>query len=140
MPKNMDSCIFCSIVEEIMPSFTIYEDVFIKAILDINPCNQGHMLVIPKKHFQDLFDISEDYLQKLILVVKMLSQDLKHKFNYNDINIIQSSGKLAWQEIFHFHFHIIPRLKWDSITFSYEINQFAKNNLSQSFKSFTKSI
>lgn len=84
-------------------------------MLDINPVSKGHCLVIPKKHFQDIFEIDKKYLEQIILAAKKISILLRKKLNATGINILQANGKDAQQSVFHFHMHLIPRYKNDSI-------------------------
>lgn len=99
-------CIFCKIVNGDIPSYTIYEDDCVKCFLDINPESNGHTLIIPKKHYKDLFDISNDTLIHIIEVVKNLEKLYKEKLNIDGITLIQNNGDA--QEVKHFHLHLKP--------------------------------
>ena len=81
------------------------------AFLDIRPLNDGHTLVIPKKHYVDIFDIPEDQLSKVHKVAKQVSTAVKRATNADGITIIQQNGKAAGQDIFHFHVHLVPRFE-----------------------------
>ncbi len=110
----MNNCIFCKIITGEIPSYTLYEDEKIKVFLDINPVSKGHSLYIPKKHFTDLSEIPEEeiiFLQKL----PSIASSIKEAVDAPAYNILQSNGKAAGQEIFHVHFHIIPRHPNDAI-------------------------
>jgi len=111
----MEDCIFCKIAKGEIPSFKIYEDKDIFAFLDIKPFSKGHCLVIPKKHFENIFDIDENTLKKVIVVSKKMSEKIKETLSADGIRLSQSNGKTAGQEIMHFHFHIIPRYENDNI-------------------------
>ncbi len=102
-------CIFCKIVEGEVPAHKVYEDDDFLAFLDANPKSEGHTLVIPKEHYEDIFDIPEDVLRGLIGRVKKVAEmivgsDLKP----DGFWLRQSNGKAAGQVVFHFHIHIIP--------------------------------
>jgi histidine triad (HIT) family protein len=112
---NKETCIFCKITKGEIPSRKVYENKKIIAILDVNPISKGHVLVIPKKHFENIFDIDELYLKEIILASKKISQLLKDKLNAEGVNILHASGKEAQQSVFHFHIHIIPRYKGDKL-------------------------
>lgn len=114
----MEDCIFCKIVAGEMPSFKVYEDADILAFMDIKPFTRGHSLVIPKQHFENIFDISEDALQKVSVVAKKLSQKIKDVLAADSIRLSQSNGKVAGQDVMHFHLHIIPRYKDDGVPMS----------------------
>ena len=111
----MMDCIFCKIVKGEITSFRIYEDEATLAFLDIKPATKGHALVIPKQHFENVFDISEDALQKVSLVAKKLSAKIKDGLQADGIRLSQSNGRAAGQDIMHFHLHIIPRYENDGL-------------------------
>ena len=106
-----ESCIFCKIVRKQAPASIIYEDETVMAFLDIRPLNEGHTLVIPKKHYVDIFDIPEDQLSQVHKVAKQVSAAIKKATNADGISIIQQNGKAAGQDIFHFHVHAVPRFE-----------------------------
>lgn len=99
-------CIFCKIVNGDIPSYTIYEDDYVKCFLDINPISMGHTLIIPKKHFLDINDIDEEYLLKIMMASKKIVSILNENFNPDGIKIVQNNGNL--QEVKHYHVHVIP--------------------------------
>jgi histidine triad (HIT) family protein len=106
-----ESCIFCKIVRKQAPASIIYEDESVIAFLDIRPLNLGHTLVIPKKHYVDIFDISEDQLSQVHKVAKQVSTAVKKATNADGISIIQQNSKAAGQNIFHLHVHVVPRFE-----------------------------
>ncbi|PHV70038.1 HIT family protein [Sporanaerobium hydrogeniformans] len=111
-----ENCIFCKIIKGEIPSFTIYEDIYFKAILDRAPANLGHTLILPKKHAQDIFDLPEEEAQKLYPLVKKLAIQIKEAVGAEGINIVQNNGEAAGQSVGHFHIHIVPRYKEDGVT------------------------
>ncbi len=112
----MNDCIFCKILNNEIPSFTVYEDENFKAILDIAPATKGHVLVIPKEHSENIFDLSNDKAEKLFLVAKKITTALKNILNVSNFNLIQNNGRIAGQTVNHFHLHIIPRYSLDEIS------------------------
>lgn len=108
-------CIFCKIIEGNIPAEKVYEDDLFIAILDINPVNKGHLLVLPKKHSENIFDFDEPEISNVMKVIKKLSKILIDTLKAEGINIIQNNCKSAGQIIFHSHFHIIPRYSGDGI-------------------------
>lgn len=104
----MDDCIFCKIIRGEIPSYKVKEtdDVFV--ILDINPLSRGHMLVLPKQHYENIHDVPEDALMKMIAIVKEMSQRIKERLNPEGIIIMQNNGEKAGQTIFHYHIHVKP--------------------------------
>ena len=107
--------IFCKIVKGEIPCYKIYEDKDILAILDINPVNKGHTLVIPKKHSETILDTDEETLKKLIIVTQKISKAVHTGLKCDGFNIGINQFKDAGQLVPHLHFHIMPRFKGDGI-------------------------
>ena len=99
-----------------MPSFKVYEDDVVLSFLDIKPFTRGHCLVIPKTHFENIFDISENVLQKVSVAAKHICEKVKNNLQADGIRLSQSNGRVAGQEVMHFHLHIIPRYKDDGLS------------------------
>ena len=117
---NPDECLFCKIARGEIPSKKIYEDNDSIAFLDINPANRGHCLIIPKKHFENIYDIDDRTLEKLMVTAKNLSKIIKDKLACNGINIVQNNERHAGQIVNHFHIHIIPRYENDNVVITYQ--------------------
>jgi len=109
----MEDCIFCKIIKGEIPCHNIYENKKVFAFLDINPACKGHTLVIPKEHFVNVFDCSDDYLSEVIKAIKLISNHYKKTLDCDGVNILNASGKEAQQSVFHLHFHILPRFEDD---------------------------
>lgn len=119
---NMD-CIFCKIANGDIPSTTVYEDDDFKVILDINPANLGHSLVICKHHYANILEMPEELTAKAFAVAKKVAIAVNKVTNCEGINILQNNGEVAGQTVFHFHIHIIPRHKGDTVDIKFgEIN------------------
>lgn len=99
--------IFCKIINNEIPSYTLYEDEVVKVFLDVNPNHPGHTLIVPKKHYQDFFDIDNETLYHILEVAKKTAKQLKEKLNYDGISFAENNG--LGQEVKHFHLHLIPR-------------------------------
>lgn len=112
----MDTCLFCNIVTGKIPSIKVYEDHDVLAFMDIKPVTQGHCLVIPKKHSENIFDIPDTDLHNVVSVTKKICQKVKDNLKADAIRLSQSNGRYAGQAIFHFHLHIIPRYKDDGVS------------------------
>jgi len=108
-----EDCIFCKIINGKIPAYKIYEDKDFIAILDIAPVNPGHVLLIPKKHFQLLEEFPEDLAEKLILLAQRLIPKIKKTVRSDSVNFSLNDGKTAGQLIPHVHFHIMPRFDKD---------------------------
>jgi len=104
-----NNCVFCAIADGEIPSFKIYEDDIVLAYLDINPCTEGHTLVIPKVHSTGLLDTPDETLSAVLARVKRIAAHLKEKLPCDGFNILQNNGGAAGQSVFHLHFHIVPR-------------------------------
>jgi len=111
----MDNCIFCKIAKGEIPSAKIYEDDKILAFLELNALAEGHTLVVPKEHYENIFDIDQETLKNLISVAQKISERLKETLGADGINFVHRSGAAAEQGVFHFHLHVIPRKKGDGI-------------------------
>ncbi len=107
--KTEKDCIFCKIVKNEIPSWTIYEDKYVKAFLDISQTSRGHTLVIPKKHYKNIFDIPKELLEKIIDASQKVAILLRNNMGAQGINLLNANNKIAQQEIFHYHMHVIPR-------------------------------
>ena len=108
-----DNCIFCKIINGQIPSSTVYEDDDFKAILDIEPANKGHVLVLAKKHVENIYEMNDELAQKVFPVVAKIARAVKKTLNCDGVNILQNNGVAAGQTVFHFHVHIIPRYDSD---------------------------
>lgn len=112
----MNTCLFCKIISGEIPSAKVYEDEHTLALLDIHPVNIGHTLVIPKKHFANLYETPDETLAQMMAVVKKLSIAIKSAMNADGINIEMNNDPVAGQVIFHTHIHIVPRFSDDGFT------------------------
>ena len=99
-------CLFCKINKGDIPSYTIYENDYVRCFLDINPLANGHTLIIPKKHFLDVNDIDLEYLEEINKASKIIVKLLNDKLNPSGIRLLQNNGNL--QEVKHYHLHVIP--------------------------------
>jgi histidine triad (HIT) family protein len=106
---NDDSCVFCRIAQKQSPGSVVYEDRTVMAFLDTNPLNEGHTLIIPKEHYENIFEIPEEFLAYIHMISKRIAVGVKKATNADGISIFQQNGKAADQEIFHLHVHIVPR-------------------------------
>jgi histidine triad (HIT) family protein len=106
----LTNCPFCKIAEGIASASLVYEDDNVLAFLDINPSNIGHTLVVPRDHWENIFEIPEKILAEIIVVTKKISTTIKKTVNAQGIKIIQLNGRAAGQMVMHIHFHIIPIL------------------------------
>lgn len=114
----MDSCIFCKIIRGEIPSYKVYEDELVIAILDVNPSSNGHTLVMPKEHFSDVTTTPKNILDHCFEVSQVIAQAQIKQLHATGVNIITNAGKSAGQSVMHFHIHIIPRYENDGLDIS----------------------
>lgn len=111
----MNDCIFCKIVKGEIPSYKIYEDKWTYAFLDISNDANGHILVIPKKHCENILDCDEETLSRVTSSIKKISKHLVENCGFTGVNVLNASGKDAQQSVFHLHFHLLPRFASDNV-------------------------
>ncbi len=114
------SCIFCKILKNEIKSNKVFENDRFIAILDAFPANEGHILIIPKEHYANIFEIPVDVMQEAYSITHKLANTLKSNMNIQDINILQNNGIIAGQTVNHFHIHVIPRYENDTVVFKSE--------------------
>lgn len=119
------NCIFCKIIAGDIPSATVYEDRDFKVIMDISPAAKGHLIILPKKHAADLFELDEDTASKVLFVAQKVAKAVKEELNCDGINILQNNGEAAGQTVFHYHVHIIPRYDGDTVQMTWEHGKYA---------------
>ena len=105
----MPDCIFCKIVAGELPSQIVDSDERTVAFMDISPATPGHALVIPRAHSEDLMSVPEEDLIATMLAVRRLAQRMRETIQPDGVNVLNSCGRAAWQTVFHFHVHVIPR-------------------------------
>lgn len=121
-------CIFCSIVSWESPSWTIYSDNQVTAFFDYFPASAGHLIIVPNQHHENIFEIPEETLAHLAKVSKRIALAYRDILWVTDINILQNNGAVAWQVVFHYHMHLIPRVSWDELKFWWETDESLRNN------------
>ena len=111
----MSSCIFCSIVEGRLPAYIVYEDEYFMAIVDRYPSTKGHVLILPKRHAADLYELNENEAAMLMPLAQKVADKIRSKLDIAGLNLMQNNGKAAGQVVFHFHLHLIPRYENDGV-------------------------
>ena len=106
---------FCGIIAGSIPSQTIDSDERTVAFMDINPATPGHALLVPRVHSADLLEISSEDLTASALAAQRLAQRMKNVLEADGINLINACGAAAWQTVFHFHIHVVPRYEDDPL-------------------------
>jgi histidine triad (HIT) family protein len=108
-------CLFCKIVLGTIPGEIVDEDERTVAFMDINPATRGHALVVPRRHARDLLEIEPDDLEATILAAQRLARKASERLSADGVNLLNSCGRAAWQTVYHFHIHVIPRYEGDPL-------------------------
>lgn len=108
-------CIFCKIVAGELPATVVDEDERTVSFMDINPATRGHALVIPRAHSRDLLSVDPEDLAAVALAAQRLARRVGERLGADGVNVINSCGAAAWQTVFHFHLHVIPRYAGDPL-------------------------
>jgi histidine triad (HIT) family protein len=109
--ESMSDCVFCKIIKGEIPSFKVFEDDTVLAIADINPISRGHVLIIPKRHIENMWEATEEELVTVMRTAKKLVHAIKDAINPDGLAVLQLNGKAVNQVVMHYHFHLIPRSK-----------------------------
>ena len=109
----MDDCIFCKIIKGEIPSVKVYEDDRVFAFEDINPIRDGHTLIIPKAHAENLWEMSEEDMEAVAKAARKLAGAIKTALNPAGIACLQLNGRAVNQIVMHYHFHLIPQKEDD---------------------------
>ena len=118
-----DNCIFCKLANGEIPTATIYEDDEFKVILDLGPATKGHALILPKEHYANIYEIDEEVAGRAFKLAKKMVTKLTEVLGCDGYNIVQNNGEAAGQTVFHFHMHIIPRYKNDTVNVTWKQNE-----------------
>lgn len=113
--SDIEDCVFCKIIKKDIPANIVYEDKDIIAFTPRQTEAKGHILVITKKHYDNIFDVSDNDLKKLIINIKKIARGIKKGLGATGVNILNASGKDAQQSVQHLHFHLIPRFPNDGL-------------------------
>jgi histidine triad (HIT) family protein len=108
-------CLFCKIAAGEVPATTVFEDERTIAFMDINPGTRGHILVIPREHHRDLHEIDAEDLAAVARTGQRMAGLVRDRLGADGVNLLNSSGGAAWQTVFHFHLHVIPRYAGDPL-------------------------
>ena len=121
MKKHIDdNCIFCKLANGQIPTNSIYEDDDFKVILDAAPAAKGHAIILPKTHAANLFELPEEYGEKIFAIAQKCGKAIKETDTYDGLNVLQNNGEAAGQTVFHLHVHLIPRMNDDKININWQ--------------------
>jgi histidine triad (HIT) family protein len=114
----LEDCIFCKIVQAKIPAIKVYEDEMVLAFMDINPLNDGHTLVVPKRHAETIYEITSDDLSAVMKVAQTVALAIKKALMPDGLTVVQLNHKAAGQVVPHLHIHLIPRWENDGLMIS----------------------
>lgn len=124
-------CVFCEIAAGNSHAEILYQDEFTLAFLDINPMNFGHTLVIPKLHYEDIFDLPADLVPQLFSVVKKVSTAVSVALQPDGLNLVMNNRRAAGQSVFHSHVHLIPRYNSDGFKFRLNLKKYKNGEMNE---------
>ena len=114
-----EDCIFCKIANGQIPANALYEDDVVKVIFDLSPASRGHVLILPKNHFDNVYSLDSETAAHIFQVAVKIANGLKTALNCDGLNIVQNNGEAAGQTVMHFHMHLIPRYKQDTVNITW---------------------
>ena len=133
-----DDCIFCKLSNGDIPTNALYEDDVVKVIFDLNPASKGHVLILPKNHFDDIYSMDDATAAHVFQVAVKVAKAMKETLGCEGLNIVQNNGEIAGQTVFHFHMHLIPRYEGDQVGITWKpgtLTDEVKNEILEKLKS-----
>ncbi len=125
----MDDCLFCKIANGRMETATVFETSDFRVILDKFPAARGHVLILPKEHFDDIYEMDSETAGKLFALATVVARSMKKVLNCDGLNVLQNNGEAAGQTVNHFHMHLIPRYYNDDVQLSWHAKSFSDEEL-----------
>ena len=135
-----DDCIFCKLANGDIPTNSIYEDEVVKVIFDASPAAPGHILILPKNHYDDIYSMDDETAAHVFKVAVKLSKAYRKALDFDGLNIVQNNGEAAGQTVFHFHMHLVPRYIKDNVTMTWIPGKADTEELSTLSKALRKRI
>ena len=123
-----DDCIFCKLSNGDIPTNALYEDDVVKVIFDLNPASKGHVLILPKNHFDDIYSMDDATAAHVFQVAVKVAKAMKETLGCEGLNIVQNNGEIAGQTVFHFHMHLIPRSKGDEVGLGWKMGELTEED------------
>lgn len=136
----MRDCLFCKIASGEFASATIFENHEFRVILDKFPSGKGHVLILTKEHFDDIYDMDADTAGKLFALATEVARAIKIVIGCEGLNILQNNGAVAGQTVMHFHLHLIPRFSGDALDFRWPTQAFDDDELQELAESIGNQI
>jgi histidine triad (HIT) family protein len=130
-------CIFCRITAGELPSTRVDEDERTVAFMDINPATRGHVLVVPRAHSADLLSIGDEDLAAVARMGRRIAARQTERLGAEGVNLLNSCGRVAWQTVFHFHLHVIPRYATDPLRLPWEPGPGDRDEIAEAARALT---
>ena len=135
-----EDCLFCKIAKGEIHSATVYEDSHFTVILDVNPATKGHCLIIPKEHFDNIYDLDGETAGKLFALATCIARAMRDALKCDGLNLVQNNGEIAGQTVNHFHLHLIPRYEGAGLNLNWPRQEISAEQLEEIRQSIKKSI
>src|ERR1041385_3031146 len=127
----MSDCVFCRIVAKEIPAAIVYEDELVIAFMDAGQVNPGHVLVAAKGHAETLYDLDDAQASALLRAPAQVARGIRSSFKPQGLSVYQANGKAAWQTVFHYHMHLLPRHEGDGMMLTWPAKNPPREKLSE---------
>lgn len=135
-----DDCIFCKLANGEIPTATLYEDNDFRVILDLGPASKGHALIIPKEHYDNLYELDDETASKVLVIARKIITRMTEALGCDGYNIVQNNGEAAGQTVNHFHMHLIPRYKDDKVGLGWNMGELTDEDKEEILAKFHKTV
>ena len=135
-----DDCIFCKLANGEIPTATLYEDNDFRVILDLGPASKGHALILPKEHYDNLYELDDEIASKVLVLAKKMITRMTKALGCDGYNLVQNNGEAAGQTVHHFHLHLIPRYKDDQVGLGWNMGKLTDEDKEEILTKFHETI
>lgn len=135
-----DDCIFCKLANGEIPTATLYEDNDFRVILDLGPASKGHALILPKEHYDNLYELDDEIASKVLVLAKKMITRMAKALGCDGYNLVQNNGEAAGQTVHHFHLHLIPRYKDDQVGLGWNMGKLTDEDKEEILTKFHETI
>lgn len=135
-----DDCIFCKLANGEIPSATLYEDDDFRVILDLGPASKGHALILPKEHYDNLYEMDDETASKVLILAKKIITRMTKALGCDGYNLVQNNGEAAGQTVHHFHMHLIPRYKDDQVGLGWNMGKLTDEDKEEILVKFHETV
>lgn len=136
----MTNCVFCRIVAKEIPAAVVYEDEHTIAFMDAGQVNPGHVLVAAKGHAENLYELNDAQAGALLKAASRVARAIRAAFNPPGLSVYQANGKAAWQTVFHYHMHLLPRHEADGMALTWPAKNPPRDKLGEYAEQIRKAL